>query len=313
MNTSKTLSRRTLAKGTAWAAPVVLASAAVPAYASSVPNCSWLSTQNVVEVTMTNTFSTNNNPNITVDNRGNGKNLGASYKFIDTYNGGVDSYDTNTRVEYNPYHDYTITYRINKDLRSFKATPWVNQASPVGENKAKNNAVLDTQFNGIGYKVTGATPLQRGTFGWGSFNHTNIDAMPVKTTGTYGCDENRTFYPFSRSQARSVVASSRWRGQVYLDFGPVSAGTVINVTIRVYSLQEMSASYINNRYYNNNCDPTYSGGPKRWAGDNNQVGIVCAYSYALKDRRVAECTSSTQGHKAPVGAYWAFGGNWTNE
>ena len=57
MNTSKTLSRRTLAKGTAWAAPVVLASSAIPAYASSVPDCSWLATQNVVETSVSNEFS----------------------------------------------------------------------------------------------------------------------------------------------------------------------------------------------------------------------------------------------------------------
>ncbi|MFC2486821.1 MAG: hypothetical protein ACFNUQ_10270, partial [Rothia dentocariosa] len=36
------------------------------------------------------------------------------------------------------------------------------------------------------------------------------------------------------------------------------------------------------RYYNNNCNSTYNGGPKRWAGDNDQVGVVGAYSYALK-------------------------------
>ncbi|MFC2744201.1 MAG: hypothetical protein ACFN28_01210, partial [Rothia dentocariosa] len=62
MNTSKTLSRRTLAKGTAWAAPVVIASSAVPAYASSVPDCSWLATQNVVETSVSNEFSDNGNP-----------------------------------------------------------------------------------------------------------------------------------------------------------------------------------------------------------------------------------------------------------
>lgn len=136
---------------------------------------------------------------------------------------------------------------------------------------------------------------------------------PQKNTGSYGCYEDRKFYPFSRSQARSVVEGSRWRGQVYLDFGPVSAGTVITVTIRVYSLQEMSASYINQRYYNNNCNSTYNGGPKRWAGDNDQVGVVGAYSYALKDPRVAECSSSANKHAVPISGYWAFGGNWTRE
>lgn len=313
MNTSKTLSRRTLAKGTAWAAPVVLASSAIPAYASSVPDCSWLATQNVVETSVSNEFSDNGNPNITVADWGNQGGAGVSYKFADTYDNGRNPYAVNTPIERNPYHDFTFTYRITEDLRSFKATPWVNQATPVGEQNAKNNAVLDTQFNGVGYKVTGAQPIKQATFGWGSFNHKNIDGMPSKTTGSYGCYEDRKFYPFSRSQARSVVEGSRWRGQLYLDFGPVSAGTIIKVTIRVYSLQEMSASYINQRYYNNNCNPTYNGGPKRWAGDNDQVGVVGEYSYALKDPRVAECSSSANKHAVPISGYWAFGGNWTRE
>lgn len=66
---------------------------------------------------------------------------------------------------------------------ALKATPWVNQATPVGEQNAKNNAVLDTQFNGVGYKVTGAQPIKQGTFGWGSFNYRNIDGMPSKIRG----------------------------------------------------------------------------------------------------------------------------------
>ena len=159
MNTSKTLSRRTLAKGTAWAAPVVLASSAIPAYASSVPDCSWLATQNIVETSVSNEFSDNGNPNITVADWGNQGGAGVSYKFADTYDNGRNPYAVNTPIERNPYHDFTFTYRITEDLRSFKATPWVNQATPVGEQNAKNNAVLDTQFNGVGYKVTGAQPI----------------------------------------------------------------------------------------------------------------------------------------------------------
>jgi len=81
VNTSKTLSRRPLAKGAAWAAPVVLASSAIPAYASSVPDCSWLATQNVVETSVSNEFSDNGNPNITVADWGNQGGAGVSYKF----------------------------------------------------------------------------------------------------------------------------------------------------------------------------------------------------------------------------------------
>ena len=112
MNTSKTLSRRTLAKGTAWAAPVVIASSAVPAYASSVPDCSWLATQNVVETSVSNEFSDNGNPNITVADWGNQGGAGVSYKFADTYDNGRNPYAVNTPVERNPYHDFTFTYRI---------------------------------------------------------------------------------------------------------------------------------------------------------------------------------------------------------
>lgn len=108
---------------------------------------------------------------------------GVSYKFADTYDNGRNPYAVNTPIERNPYHDFTFTYRITEDLRSFKATPWVNQATPVGDKMQRIMLYSIPNLTVLGIKLLVPNLSSREPLGGGASTTKILMVCPQKLRG----------------------------------------------------------------------------------------------------------------------------------